>query len=435
LSSLAEHVRRSSVWRALASARAGRWFLTVAEFMAVQALVQLLTAVTGLLTVRWLDKADYALYTIAVTWTGAFIALSNSGIGSAATALGGRVWDDRVRLGSVIASALRMRRWLAATTIVPVSAMLIWTLIQNGADTATLLTIVILVAGSAGIQLTYSILLVVLRLRGAVRRIQLVESVGGLSRLLLTATVAFVYFNGVVALAISLAAVLLQYAMVRHAVSSSIDLHAAPDAEATRRIRQVVGRQWLNEVNGVFLGQISIILLSFFGTAAAVADLGALSRIGVIFAIFGATVQSILLPRYARCQEPARLRQLYGRIVAAYTALAMSPALLAWAWPEPFLWLLGPRYAGLAFEFQLLTVNVGIYSIAATTWGLNMARAWVIPGWMLVPATIALQLLLMAVIGVTTVPQVLYIGIISNAAYCVINIVGASVFMRGSSGR
>lgn len=433
MSSLAERLRGLPVWRALASDRVRRWFLTIAEFMAVQALVQLLTAVAGLLTVRWLDKQDYALYTIAVTWIGALVTLSNSGIGSAATALGGRVWQDRDRFGQVIASALRMRRWLAAVTILPVMAVLVWTLIQNGGGGDVVPAIVALVAGTAGIQLSYGILMVVLRLRGEVRRIQLVESTGGLLRLILTAVAAFIYFDVAVALAISLAAILVQYVMVRSTAAAGVDFHARPDPEATQRMRQVVGRQWLNEVNGVFLGQISVILLSFFGTAAGVADLGALNRIGVVFAIFGATVQSILLPRYARCQDPARLRQLYVRIVAGYTALALSPALVTWAWPEPFLWLLGPQYAGLAFELRLLALNVGIGSITATTWGLNMTRAWIIPGWALVPVTIALQLLLMALIGVRTVPQVLVIGIASNAAYCVINIVATVVFTRGFS--
>jgi hypothetical protein len=416
-----------------ASAQVRVWFFTLTEFILVQALVQVLAAVTGLITVRWLAKGDYALYTIANTWLAALVLLSNSGIGSAATALGGKVWQDRRQLGGVIASALRMRRWLASVTVLPVMAVLIWTLVENGAGRGMVLAMTALVAIGATIQLTNGILIVVLRLRGQVRRMQAVDSVGGLSRLALTAAAIPICFNSVLALAISVAGGLVQSVMIRKAVADGVDLAAPPDPEVTRRIRAVIGRQWPNEVNGVFQGQISIILLSFFGTVASVADLGALGRIAILFTIFTATIQAVVLPRYARCQDPARLRTLYVGIVAGYAAAAMMPVLLTWLLPQPFLWLLGPQYAQLSYELMLVALNAGLASINGATWGLNTSRAWIIPGWGLVPAGLAIQFSLMLMVGVSTVEEVLLIGILSSVAGIVINIVATVVFSRGFS--
>lgn len=416
-----------------ASAWVRAWVVTLTEFMLVQALVQVLAAVTGLITVRWLAKDDYALYTIANTWLAALVLLSNSGIGSAATALGGKVWQDRHQLGQVIASALRMRRWLATVTVMPVLALLIWTLLQNGAGTGTVLAMAVLVAIGATLQLTNGILIVVLRLQEKIRRLQAVDSIGGASRLALTAAAIPIYFNVVLALAISVIGGFVQYVMIRKTAASGADLAAPPDPEVSRHIRAVVGRQWPNEVNAVFQGQISIILLSFFGTIASVADLGALGRVGVLFIIFTATIQAIVLPRYARCQEPARLRKLYVGIVGGYTAAAMAPVLLTWLLPQPFLWLLGPQYAHLSHELVLVALHAGLASINGATWGLNTSRAWIIPGWGLVPAGLTIQFVLMLLVGVSTVEQVLLIGILSSILGILVNFAATMVFSRGFS--
>lgn len=408
--------------------RLRKWGMIAGEFTLVQGFVQVTQALTGIILVRWLTKNDFAYYTIANTWLLALVTLSDSGVGSAATALGGVVWQDRFRLGQVIASALRIRHWLAAVTILPVIAILVWTLVRNGAGWGLISIFVVLVGVIAYFQLTYSILVVVLRLRREVRRIQTLDTVKGVGRLLLTAGAILIYLDSVVALVATAIASAAQYVLTLKWMISGVDPHAPHDGEIESKIKVVVRRQWPNEVNGVFAGQLSIILLSFFGTSASVADLGALGRISLLFTVFGTMLQSVVFPRYAVCQEPSRLKKLYWGIVAGSAVVSLIPVLVTWAAPGPFLWVLGPKYKGLNFELMLVMLNAGVASIAGVTWGLNSSRAWIIAGWWLVPLGLATQFALMFVFGVSTIQQVLWIGIVSSLVAIGENVVATFVF-------
>ena len=55
----------------------------------------------GILVIRNLPKREYALYTLGTATLSMIMILADSGIGSAMTAVGGRVWRDRYRLSQL----------------------------------------------------------------------------------------------------------------------------------------------------------------------------------------------------------------------------------------------------------------------------------------------------------------------------------------------
>ena len=67
--------------------------------------------------------------------------------------------------------------------------------------------------------------------------------------------------------------------------------------------------------NAVFFclqGQITVFLISFFGSrATSVAEVGALGRLAMIFAVMGQLLTNIFVPAFARCQSAAKLRLQY----------------------------------------------------------------------------------------------------------------------------
>src|SRR5258708_33071813 len=115
------------------AARLARIVRVVGGFAVVQAAAQGLGLVAGFVLVRALDKQDYALYTLAITGINALVMLSNGGIIDAATAIGGRAWQDARHLGQGIASALSFPKQLAAMIVAPVIVLLAWLLIRNSA--------------------------------------------------------------------------------------------------------------------------------------------------------------------------------------------------------------------------------------------------------------------------------------------------------------
>ena len=90
------------------------------KFACVQALVQVIGFAAGLLIVRNLPKREYAFYTIGNTMLSTILVLADSGISSALTAIGGRVWQDSRRLGSLLNTALQLRRQMVVVTLLAV---------------------------------------------------------------------------------------------------------------------------------------------------------------------------------------------------------------------------------------------------------------------------------------------------------------------------
>ena len=89
------------------------WTKTLTRFLSLEAVVQGLTFACGILIVRALPKAEYALFTVANTMQATMNLMADNGIGSGITAIGGRVWQDRSRFGQLIATAMQLRRIFA----------------------------------------------------------------------------------------------------------------------------------------------------------------------------------------------------------------------------------------------------------------------------------------------------------------------------------
>jgi O-antigen/teichoic acid export membrane protein len=410
--------------------RIQRWSLVLGKFLLVQIAVQVVGMLAGIIIVRTVTKEDYALYTIANTLLPALYALANSGVTFAASAIGGRVWQDDRRLGQVIVTALKASRILSMAVIALVLPLLAFLLRRNGASVAAIGMIAALVSAIALLQLGTAIFIVVPRLRGDFRFLQRTDLTVAVARLALVASAALAWLDTVVALLASALANLLQFLLVRSRVRRRVDLAVPADRSMEREMRGVAGRQWLNEVHYLLQGQISVFLLGVFGSTASVADFGALARIGLIFTAVGVSMQNIVLPRFARCQDPRRLAQLYLEILAANTVIAAAPVVAALLLPRPFLWLLGAQYMDLSSELVLVALSTATAVVYGISVSLNAVRAWIIPGWVVVPFSIVVEALLMLAIGVSTLQQVLWISILSNLLLTLLYVFGAVHFGR-----
>jgi O-antigen/teichoic acid export membrane protein len=413
-------------------ARLRRGLIVIGGFAIVQALAQGLGLIAGFILVRALDKPDYALYTLAMTGINALVLLSNAGIIDAATAIGGRAWQDARHLGQVIASALSFRKQLAAMIVAPVLVFLAWLLVRNGAGFGQVLVLSAIALMAAHFQLSTGILSVVLRLKSMIRELQNLDLIGAALRAALVICLFFV-LNAELATAVVLTSAGATYFFARRWVAGTLDYGTKPDSAMLAQIGSVVRRQWVNDLVFILQGQITLLLLGLFGGSDAVANFGALGRIAALFGIVNAIMQSVVLPRYARCQEPKQWRQLYALILFGSVGVAVFAVGASLLLPYPLLWILGARYQDLSYELVLVVLNSGLASIAFVTWGLNSTRAWIIPAWLNVPVVLASQALLMATIGVASMVQMLWIGIVWYGFAALFHVGATFVFSRGFS--
>lgn len=397
---------------------------TVGSFAFVQVIVQLVSFVSGILLVRSLDQNEYAYFTIANTMQGTINILADMGISIGLISIGGRVWQDRYRFGQLITTAQHFRRRLGALAILVVTPILYWMLTRNGAPSlyASLLIGAILLGLS--VQFSQGVLGVVPRLRSDVRRIQTIDLTGAIARLIVLVGCVFLFLNAGIAVLVSAMAFLLQYRMLRKYAAQVIDLSAPENAEDRVAMIGFIKNQAANAVFFCLQGQITIFLISFFGSrAASVAEVGALGRLAMIFAVMGQVLTNILVPAFARCQNKVKLRLQYFAIVSGVAACCAVVIAAAALFPNQFLFVLGNKYSHLQRELLLMVAGTVINVLTGALWFLNASKAWVAGAWLYIPLTLATQIALIPYTDFSNVSQVLIFGVISGVPNLLLNMV------------
>ena len=384
-----------------------KWMPILVKFALVQALVQVLGFAAGLLIVRTLPKREYAFYTIGNTMLGAILVLADSGISSALTAIGGRVWQDGRRLGSLLNTALQLRRQLAAVTLLAVVPILIWLLAQNGAKRLTIFFLVTAVLAGSGLELITRIYSVALRLRSEIRQIQNQALLAAVVKLAIVVGALFIFINATVAILSVVIGYAVQYWMLRRWVHREVDRSAPADSAMRSEIVSVLKKQAPHSIYYCLQGQITVWLISIFGNADSVANVGALGRLAVVFALLSSITAEVVLPAFARIQSGHHLRLRYCQIVAGYGAVSVLSVAAVAIFPRQILSVLGHQYSGLSAEGILMAASAVVSTTAGLLWAINSARAWIVPPGLLIPCTIIVQIAMISFLDLSTVKGVL----------------------------
>jgi O-antigen/teichoic acid export membrane protein len=391
----------------LAHTPLGKWAPILVQFAFIQAVVQALGFAAGLLIVRTLPKREYAFYTIGNTMLGTILVLADSGISSALMAIGGRVWQDGQRLGSLLNTAFQLRRQLAALTLLVVVPVLIWLLAQNGASRLTIAGLVVAVLAGSGLELITSIYAVALRLRSEIRQIQKQAMASALVKLAIVGIALFIFMNAVIAIVSVVIGYAVQFAMLRRWVHRTVDRSAPADPIMRSQIVSVLKKQAPHSIYYCLQGQITVWLISIFGNAESVANVGALGRLAVVFALLSSITAEVVLPAFARIQSLHHLRRRYFQIVAGYFGVSVLSVAAVALFPRQILSVLGHQYSGLHAEGFLMAACAVVSTTAGLLWAINSARAWIVHPAFLIPCTIVVQVATISFLDLATVKGVL----------------------------
>jgi O-antigen/teichoic acid export membrane protein len=395
----------------------------VGNFAMVQAGVQVIGFLSGILLVRWLSQREYAYFTIANTMQGTINLLADIGISVGLVSIGGRVWHDRHRFGELINAALHVRRRLGALAIIAVTPIMYFMLVKNGASTLYTAVLIVVVLAGLVIQLSIGVLSVVPRLRSDIGRIQIIDVTGAVVRFLLLLALLFISLNAGVAVAVATLVFLLQYAMLRHYVKGVVDLNAEENVEDRHEIVRLTKHLAANAVFYCLQGQITIFLISFFAhRVSAVAEVGALGRLAMIFTVLSNLLANVFVPAFARCQNRRKLRWLYAAILGGVAAFSLVILAVATFFPEQFLFVLGSKYAHLHRELLLMVGGAVVGALTGTFWALNASKAWISGAWLYIPLTLATQIALIPYTDFSSVSGVLMFNLLSAVPNLLLNV-------------
>jgi hypothetical protein len=381
--------------------------------------IQLLAVVTGLVIVRLLSVREYAYYTIANAALGTLTVLTDCGVTQSVLALGGKVWQSPPALGAVVTGGMRLRHRFALLAGVIAMPVVFLQLRQQGAGFGGALLVTASILPMLLSSISAHLLEVVPRLHQRLAQLQRIQLWGAALRFMsAVALVPLFPFAWLASLGAGLAQTWATW-RVRRLAGSLADLDASPDPGASREMARLVARAAPGAIYYALAGQITVWLIALCGTTRAVAQVGALGRLAMVYNVVTAAFTVMVVPRFARTQfaRGSSALGVYWRVQLALLALLGVITVLVAAFPGAVLLLLGREYLGLTREVVLSAAGGALGTLSGSAYALSAARGVIVSPWLAVPLALLIQTALIMTLPMSTVTGVLWLGVLSNLAF------------------
>lgn len=402
--------------------RVTHWLKHLSLFAFFQAAIQVIGMVSGLILVRFLSLEEYSLYTIAFSMQSTFNILANLGIGSAIMSIAGRILNDSRQLGQLLYTGFYYRRLFATAAMLVVTPAMIWLLLKNGAGLSYTVFLTFLILLDLNLNLVVEYYLVVLRLLEKVITIQKIELETRFLRLIMIVGSYFFVINAFVAVLTTLLTSFIRRIMLAREISKKIKIEGPLNEQYQKEIISTSKHLAPNAIFYTLQGQLSIWLLSIFGNAQGVAEIGALGRFAVILRFFGEITTNYIAPAFARIQQ----KQLFVRRLAqlCFFSIILSSGIvyLTYLFPEKILWIIGKQYCHLEKELCLILFSSIMHSFGGMLWSIMLSRAWVRHVWLNIPAILFLQTIFVIFGDISTITGAIWIGTLSAVPGIVISL-------------
>jgi O-antigen/teichoic acid export membrane protein len=355
------------------------WSKVLTLTSGAQVLIQGLSLITGLAIIRLLPIEEYAYYTIANTMLGMMTILADGGISSGTMSEGAKVWQDRKKLGIVLATGAALRKQFAIYSVFITTIILAWLLWHQGASWITIVLIAIALIPSFFATLTDTLFEIVPKLHQEIIPLQQNQINVGLGRIVLSCLTLLVFpWTFVALLANGIPRIVGNYRL-KAIANKFVDSTQLPDANIRKRIISVVKRMMPESIYYCLSGQITIWLISVSGSTAELASVGALSRLALLVNPLAITFTIVVTPRFIKLGDDKKLL-LQTATLILITILLLSGIIVTGVslFSSQFLQILGSEYAGLNSELILCMIGGCITLISGCYFNLMVNKGWVI---------------------------------------------------------
>lgn len=379
-----------------------------------QVVVQVLAFASGILVIRLIAPEQYALYTLANTFIGALGVLANSGITSGALSQGGRVWADKERLGAVIVTSISLRKRFAIISSVFVFPVFVWLVLKHNSSLLESSLLIAAVFFTFYSSLTNSIYEIAPKLHQRAGGIGKIRAVATLFRLILLFPVLSVWAQAFSALFVSALSQFWANGQLKKIGSRYVDWNQNVDANLRKETLGIVRKVIPGSIYYCISGQLAVLLISIFGSTTAIADVGAVGRLAQMLTFFSALANVVLIPRFAKIQNNARLMFVFWGLFLAAGFFGSGIFVLSLFFEKQLLWILGSSYSGLEKEL-VLAVTGGIFSLLnALAYQLGYCRGWIPSQWVFIALSISTQLAGALFLNLGTAQGVLALNLLSS---------------------
>jgi hypothetical protein len=407
----------------------------VGQFVMKQGVAMAGNLLYGLLCVRMLPKSEYAMFGVLFGFMGSLTVLLDIGVASTLAPLVGDQVSNLQLVANYIASirriALRMYLVVAPAAMI-VFVLLVYRQHWGALVIAQMLLVLMVTAWFARVSSSYGSVLTVLRDRGAYYRVQMMGSLGSLA-LLLTFW-AFHRVNVYVGILLNVAQVIFLAASYYRRARQLLGVQGTASQEQERAIVRLALPNAPSTIFYALQGQVTLMLITVLGhSTASIANISALGRLSQIL-VFLSQMNPILVEPFFSRLAASRLKRTYLLSATLAAVFATVFSALAFAFPQIFLWLLGPKYSQLHVEVGLVVMSSSIQFVAGFLWTIHSARRFVY--WWnnigIIVLTLAVQAGFVLKMDLSTVKNVLIMSVATSAANLVLAICcGVYGFLRG----
>jgi O-antigen/teichoic acid export membrane protein len=405
---------RALVHRISTTAKSDRvftWLKLISITGSAQILIQMMGLASGILIIRLLSTEQYGLYTLANTMLGTMIILADGGISSGVMSNGGKVWQDKNKLGVVLVTGLDLRKKFAVGSLIVAIPILVYMLRIHGAGWLMCLLIVIGLVPAFFTALSGTLFQIVPMLNQDIYPLQKINVISNLTRMVTLLSLFIFPWAFVAMLAYGLPQIWVNINL-RKISAKYADWNQKPDPVVRKALLSFVKRILPGAIYFCVSGQISIWLISVFGSTSSVPQVGALGRLTVLISTFNVIFTTLVLPRYARLPEKKTLvLTRFFQIELSLILLSCGIVTLVWLFPSQILWVLGKNYANLQTELVLSFIGSCLGLIGGVSCGLFINRGWAINPVISICFSILSIAIGVMLMDVSTLRGVLYLNI------------------------
>jgi O-antigen/teichoic acid export membrane protein len=389
------------------------WGKLISIIGIAQIILQFVGFASGILVIRLLPVQEYAFYTIANTMLGTMSILADGGISTGVMAQGGKVWQDKQKLGAVIATGLYLRRKFAIVSLIVSTPILIYILLHNGASWLMAVMIALSLIPAFYAALSDSLLEIVPRLHQSIVPLQKNQLVVSLGRLLLSAISLFIFPWTFVAILASGMPRIYGNIKLKKISKGFVDTEQKPDSVIRGDILKVVKRSLPTLIFFSFSGQITIWIISVFGKVTSIAQLGALGRIAILLTVFSVLIGTLVVPRFSRLENNISILLLrYTQVLFVCTFVMILFAGGIYMFSDTILWILGSQYNSLNFELFLIMISACLNLISGVAFSLYSSKGWVLSPFYSISKAILVIIIAIFAFDLSTLEGVLYLDIL-----------------------
>ncbi|MEJ7560471.1 MAG: polysaccharide biosynthesis protein [Pedobacter sp.] len=400
------------------------WGKLISLTGSAQIFIQAIGMITGILIIRMLTTQEYAYYTIANTMLGTMTILADGGVSIGVMNQGGKVWNDKRELGTVLSTGMALRKMFGVYSLlisIPILSYLLW---HQGAGPWTIVLIVLTLIPAFFAAMSDSLLEIFPKLNQDIKSLQVNQITVSIVRLVLSCvSVFFLPFTFIAILASGIPRLYGNYKLKAIAHKFAESGHA-PDEQRKKEMLKIVRATLPGAIYYCLSGQITIWLITLFGTASSIAQVGALGRFSMLLSIFSVMFSTLITPRFARFPNNIGLlasRFLQFLILILVISLIITG--LTYLFPSQILWVLGKEYSGL-YDALILSIIGGCIGLGCgAIYSLTSSRGWVVNPVILIVYNVLVIIIGLLILDVSTIEGILLLNIFIGCSQIVMLII------------